>query len=55
MSSLFMADLAAEGDDKRRFQDYKKEKGNRGKASTYKMTKHNVQRVIAISEVFESL
>ena len=50
-----MADLAPESDDKRRFQDYKKEKGRATKNIENRIAKHNLQRVLAIQEVLESM
>jgi hypothetical protein len=55
MSGLHLADLAPESDDKRRFQDYKKEKGRATKNIENRIAKHNLQRVLAITEVLESM
>ncbi len=53
LTSLHLADQAAETEDKRRFKDYKKENGKgKGRGKNYvenKITRHNIQRIIAIS------
>jgi hypothetical protein len=49
LTSLHLADQAPESEDRRRFQDYKTEKG-RVKFMDNRIAKHNLQRIIAISE-----
>lgn len=57
LASVHMADYYPEKEDKRRFQDYKGRSNYRNKdlkKSDFKVGKHNIQRIIAISEALES-
>jgi len=53
LSSIHLADYYHEKEDKRRFQDYKTKtnaKNKELKKSDFKVGKHNIHRIIAISE-----
>lgn len=57
LASIHMADYYPEKEDKRRFQDYKGRSNVRNKdlkKCDFKIGKHNINRIIAISEALES-
>lgn len=58
MTSIHLADYYPDSEDKRRFQDYKNFGSNARKKdlkkNEFKITRHNVQRIVAISEALES-
>jgi hypothetical protein len=57
LTSIHLADYYNEKEDKRRFQDYKGRSNNRGKdlkRSEFKISKHNINRILAIAEALES-
>jgi len=52
-----LADYYTEKDDKRRFHDYKSRTASRNKdikKNDFKVTRHNINRIVAIAESLES-
>lgn len=57
LASIHLADYYPEKEDKRRFQDYKGRTNMRNKdlkKSEFKVGRHNINRIVAISEALES-